>query len=190
MNRTLKIISPIDGSVYEERPLADDKAVRATLERGRSAQLHWREVPLAERLKIATAFTDAMVADKPRVTELLAWQMGRPVRYGPGEMRGFEERARYMIRIAPEMLADIDVGPKPNFTLVPASPAARCRAQPAGVELPVHDGAQRRAARDHRRELGRDEAFIADGAGRRAHRRDVQKGESAEGCFPGSEHVA
>jgi acyl-CoA reductase-like NAD-dependent aldehyde dehydrogenase len=45
----------------------------------------------------------------------LAWQMGRPIRYGAGELRGFEERARYMIAIAPEALASIDPGPKPGF---------------------------------------------------------------------------
>jgi acyl-CoA reductase-like NAD-dependent aldehyde dehydrogenase len=41
--------------------------------------------------------------------------MGRPVRYGAGELRGFEERARHMIAIAPAALADIDVGDKPGF---------------------------------------------------------------------------
>lgn len=116
MNETLKIISPVDNSVYAERPLADDKEVLLVLMRGRAAQAKWREVPVAERVKIATAFTDAMVADKARVGELLAWQMGRPIRYGAGEVRGFEERARYMIAIAPETLADIDVGPKEGFT--------------------------------------------------------------------------
>jgi acyl-CoA reductase-like NAD-dependent aldehyde dehydrogenase len=128
MNATLKIISPVDGSVYAERPLADDKTVLATLERVRAAQLEWREVPVAERVKIATTFTDAMVADKTRVSELLAWQMGRPIRYGPGEVRGFEERARYMIAIAPNALADIDVGPKEGFTRF-------IRREPLGVVL-------------------------------------------------------
>ncbi len=128
MNATLRIISPVDGSVYAERPLADDKTVRATLERARAAQLTWREVPVAERVRMATAFTDAMVADKARVSELLAWQMGRPIRYGPGEMRGFEERARYMIGIAPGALADIDVGLKEGFTRF-------IRREPLGVVL-------------------------------------------------------
>jgi len=115
MNAILKIISPVDGSVYAERPLADDRTVRDTLERGRAAQRLWRTVPVAERCRIGTAFVDAMVADKARVAELLAWQMGRPIRYGAGEVRGFEERARYMIAVAPEMLHDIDVGPKDGF---------------------------------------------------------------------------
>ena len=42
MNQTLKIISPVDGSVYAERPLADDKDVLLTLMRARAAQLKWR----------------------------------------------------------------------------------------------------------------------------------------------------
>ena len=54
--------------------------------------------------------------------------MGRPIRYGPGEMRGFEERARYMIAVAPEMLADIDVGPKEGFKRY-------IRREPLGVVL-------------------------------------------------------
>jgi acyl-CoA reductase-like NAD-dependent aldehyde dehydrogenase len=128
MNQILQIVSPVDGSIYAERPLADDKSVGETLTRSRAAQLKWREVPLAERMRIATAFTDAMVADKPRVAQELAWQMGRPIRFGPGEVRGFEERARYMIAVAAEALADIDVGPREGFTRF-------IRREPLGVVL-------------------------------------------------------
>jgi len=115
MNQTLRIISPVDNSVYAERPLADDKTIMATLTRAHAVQRAWRSVPLAERLKIATAFTDAMVADTTRVAELLAWQMGRPISQGPNEMRGFNERARTMIEIAPEALADVDGPPLAGF---------------------------------------------------------------------------
>src|SRR4051812_17261585 len=100
MTDILRIISPVDGSVYAERSLANDAAVVATLERARKARRDWRHVPVADRCRIGTAFVDAMVADKERVSELLAWQMGRPIRYGPGEVRGFEERARTMIAVA------------------------------------------------------------------------------------------
>ncbi len=128
MNATLRIISPVDNSLYAERPLADDAAVRATLERAHKAQREWRHVPVAERARIGTAFVDAMVADKARVGELLTWQMGRPIRYGPGEVRGFEERARYMIGVAAAALADIDVGPKEGFKRY-------IRREPLGVVL-------------------------------------------------------
>ena len=45
----------------------------------------------------------------------LAWQMGRPVRYGAGELRGFAERARYMIDIAEAALAPLVPGPRQGF---------------------------------------------------------------------------
>jgi acyl-CoA reductase-like NAD-dependent aldehyde dehydrogenase len=128
MTATLRIISPVDGSVYAERELADDATVLATLERARRAQREWRTVPVIDRCAIGTRFTDAMVADTTRVSELLAWQMGRPIKFGPGEMRGFAERARYMISAAPEMLEDIDPGAKEGFVRF-------IRREPLGVVL-------------------------------------------------------
>ncbi len=56
-----------------------------------------------------------MLTMRDQIVPELAWQMGRPVRYGAGELRGFEERARYMIAIAPEALAAVDPGPKAGF---------------------------------------------------------------------------
>ena len=35
----------------------------------------------------------------------LSWQMGRPIRYAPNEVRGTLERARYMIGAASAALA-------------------------------------------------------------------------------------
>ena len=52
---------------------------------------------------------------KEQIVPELAWQMGRPVRYGAGELRGFEERARHMIAIAPEALAAVEPVPIAGF---------------------------------------------------------------------------
>ena len=41
------------------------------------------------------------------IAEELAWQMGRPIRYGQGELRGVEERGRYMAEVAPIALAPV-----------------------------------------------------------------------------------
>jgi acyl-CoA reductase-like NAD-dependent aldehyde dehydrogenase len=59
---------------------------------------------------------DAFVARKVESAAEITWQMGRPIRYTPGEVGGFEERARYMIEVAPQALADVEVGEKPGFT--------------------------------------------------------------------------
>lgn len=115
MTETLKLISPIDGQVLIERPCATAAAVDAALTAAALAQADWKRRPLAERAAYCSAAVDAMVAMRAEIVPELAQQMGRPVRYGAGELRGFEERARYMIDLAPSALGAIDPGPKAGF---------------------------------------------------------------------------
>jgi acyl-CoA reductase-like NAD-dependent aldehyde dehydrogenase len=58
---------------------------------------------------------DAFVSKASDIALELTWQMGRPIRHSPGEVRGFEERARHMLQVAPEALAPIRPGEKPGF---------------------------------------------------------------------------
>jgi acyl-CoA reductase-like NAD-dependent aldehyde dehydrogenase len=111
----LKCITPVDGSVYVERLLADQAQIEGTLERARKAAAEWRHVPVRERQKLLTRAVDAFVSNKPKIAEEISSQMGRPISQSPGEVRGFEERARYMIEVAPESLKDLDVGEKSGF---------------------------------------------------------------------------
>jgi acyl-CoA reductase-like NAD-dependent aldehyde dehydrogenase len=112
---TQRTISPVDGSVYVERTLAAPVQIDAALENARIAQRLWRSMPVPERAAILGRFCDAFESHRDSIAEELSWQMGRPIRYSPNEVRGTLERARYMIEIAPEALADIDVGPKAGF---------------------------------------------------------------------------
>ncbi len=110
-----RTVSPVDGRVYVERPLATAAEIDAALERSRRAQRAWRTVPVAERAVVLGRFCDAFEARRDAIASELTWQMGRPLRYTPGEVRGTLERARHMIAIAPESLRDIDVGPREGF---------------------------------------------------------------------------
>lgn len=100
-------ISPVDGRVYAERPLAGDADVATALDRAQAGHREWRTAGVEARLRVLSDAVDAFVADAPAIAEELTWQMGRPISQTPGEVRGFEERARHMIDIAPEALADI-----------------------------------------------------------------------------------
>ena len=111
-----RTISPVDQSVYVERPLADGATIQATLDRARAAQAAWRQVPLEERIAVVGRFVDAVLAHKPEIAEEITWQMGRPIAQSPGELGGFAERARYMMDVAPEALADLRFDDKPGFT--------------------------------------------------------------------------
>ncbi|MDH3317750.1 MAG: aldehyde dehydrogenase family protein, partial [Gammaproteobacteria bacterium] len=116
MSRSLKCITPVDGSVYVERPLASLAEAAAALSRARAAQQAWRQVGVSDRQGLLSRAVDAFIADGSDIAREISWQMGRPVSQAPGEVRGFEERARYMIEIAPQSLGAIDAGPKEGFT--------------------------------------------------------------------------
>ena len=114
--RLQKTLSPVDGSVVAER--------------ARAAQLSWRAASVPERAELCSAMVDAFVREKEAIAQEISWQMGRPVAQGPGEVAGFEERARHMIAIAEESLAEIRPDPKPGFERF-------VRREPLGVVLTV-----------------------------------------------------
>ena len=101
---TIRCISPIDGSVFAEEPVLSPEAARAAVARARAAQKSWAALPLAERIARVMAGVEAINAMKEPIVTELAWQMGRPTRYG-GEFGGMNERARYMVSIAESALA-------------------------------------------------------------------------------------
>jgi len=104
----LRTISPVDGSVFVERPLQSGAEIDTALDKAKTAQRDWRFVPMADKQKIMLKFMDALVAKAPEIGTELTWQMGRPVRYTPGEVTGAMcERIRYMVDLAPKALADI-----------------------------------------------------------------------------------
>jgi acyl-CoA reductase-like NAD-dependent aldehyde dehydrogenase len=108
-------ISPIDGSEVARRPSASAAAIDAALQAARRAQQEWAKVPLAMRMEKMSAFVGAMLAMNQEVVPEIAWQMGRPVKWG-GEFRPFEERARHMIAIAPDALKPHVPKPIEGFT--------------------------------------------------------------------------
>jgi acyl-CoA reductase-like NAD-dependent aldehyde dehydrogenase len=107
---TQKTISPIDGSVYVERNLADANAIEAALTNAASAQKEWRKTTLAEREAICRKAVEYFLNNADEIGLELTWQMGRPIRYTANEIRkGFQDRANYMISVAGKALGDVEV---------------------------------------------------------------------------------
>lgn len=116
MSRIQQTISPVDGSVFVERELATPRQIETTLQSAVDAQRAWKHTSLAERAEICFRMVDYLVSKIDEVAPELTWQMGRPLRYTPYEVKGgFQERARYMISIAATALQDIEVEPKDGF---------------------------------------------------------------------------
>ena len=103
--KPIQLISPVDGSVYAERMPLTPEAAKAAVARARAAQGAWAARPLAERIALVKAGVARLTAMKETVALELAHQMGRPIRYGQGEMGGVNARTDYMSDIAAETLA-------------------------------------------------------------------------------------
>ncbi|MBM1557543.1 aldehyde dehydrogenase family protein [Sulfitobacter mediterraneus] len=105
---TITCISPIDGSVYAERPALTAEAAKAAVDRATAAGAAWAARPLKERIDLVMAGVAKVGEMNEEIVPEIAHQMGRPIRYG-GEFGGFNERASYMAEIAEEALADIEL---------------------------------------------------------------------------------
>ena len=123
-------ISPVDGREVVRRAASSATEIEAAVAAARKAQAEWKRMPVAERRKIVSKAVDAMLAMRVEVGPELAWQMGRPVRYGGNELNGFEERARAMIALAENALAPIVPEPKQGFRRYIAR-------EPVGIVLTV-----------------------------------------------------
>lgn len=122
-------ISPVDGREVARRPQATPAEIDGVLAAARAAQRPWAEVPLAERSAIVRRFLAALAAANDDIVPELAWQMGRPVRYG-GELRSLVERVEAMIEEAPAALEAYAPGAKPGFQRY-------VERRPAGVVLVI-----------------------------------------------------
>jgi acyl-CoA reductase-like NAD-dependent aldehyde dehydrogenase len=130
MSGMLRTISPVDGRVYVERPLATAGQIDAALSAARKLQRDWRRTSVADRAAMCSRMVDAFVAQRDEIEEEISWQMGRPISQAAGEVAGFEERARHMIEIASASLEDISPEATSGFSRF-------VRREPLGVVLTV-----------------------------------------------------
>ena len=104
----VQCISPVNGSVYAERDYLTEIDAAKRIKRAQNSQKIWVKVPLHERIQLVEAGVNKLEESNDQIINELAWQMGRPIRYG-GEFNGVHERASYMASIAADALNDITI---------------------------------------------------------------------------------
>lgn len=114
MTKILQCISPVDGTVYAERETLSLSQARDRVDRAKKAQRDWRRLPLNERTRLVLDGVSVIGDMSGEIVPELAWQMGRPIRYG-GEFGGFQERALYMAEIAQETLKPVVIEDSDDF---------------------------------------------------------------------------
>ncbi|MEK1868413.1 MAG: aldehyde dehydrogenase family protein, partial [Ensifer adhaerens] len=110
----IKCISPVNGEVYAERPAMPLDMAKQVVSRARQAQKAWARRPLDERVNLVLAGVARLNEMVDEVVPELAWQMGRPVRYG-GEFKGFNERSNYVATIAADALKPLVIEESDRF---------------------------------------------------------------------------
>ena len=115
MSVTFQTLSPVDGSVFAERPYADDGAIERALDTAREGQAVWAALPLERRQEYLREAVRWLTEHKADLAREITWQMGRPIAQSPFEVDGLSERAAHMIEIAPKALRDLEPEPIPGF---------------------------------------------------------------------------
>jgi acyl-CoA reductase-like NAD-dependent aldehyde dehydrogenase len=122
--------SPVDGSIVVERPYHTLAEAEIVVANARRAQADWSRVPIEERARICERFVQSLLARRDELAAELTLMMGRPIRYAPFEIDRTADRARVMIELAGEALADVIPPPIEGFERF-------VRRMPLGVVLTV-----------------------------------------------------
>ena len=109
-----KTITPIDNTLYIERNY-DGAKIEKAINNSTKAQKTWADLGIKERVRLLSSFVEDFLSRSDQICEELSRQIGRPISQGAGELKGFKERADYMLSIAEKKLANIDVAKDGNF---------------------------------------------------------------------------
>lgn len=116
MPSELITVSPINGQELLRRAYTGEAEIARIVQQARTAQKAWAARSLDERCKAVSAAVARFAANKSDIALAITRQMGRPLRYTPNEVAGFEERAHHMISIAAQALAPIEIPQKDTLT--------------------------------------------------------------------------
>ncbi|KAF9551490.1 hypothetical protein EC957_008159 [Mortierella hygrophila] len=106
---TLSVITPVDSTVFATVRISSSEQVQAAVERAAKAQKSWKQVPLKQRVEMGRRFLEVFGTRKDELAKELTMQMGRPLRYTPGEIKGTQDRGKYMVDVAEEALKDVEI---------------------------------------------------------------------------------
>ena len=101
----LKITSPVDGSVFAERELASSQDIENAIRKAVAAGRDWRKQSVAFRTRLLSGALDHFVQQTDEIARDITLQIGRPLNVSPGEVKGLEERGRYMLECAEDILS-------------------------------------------------------------------------------------
>ncbi|HEV3190198.1 MAG TPA: aldehyde dehydrogenase family protein [Polyangiaceae bacterium] len=113
--RTLTIDNPFTGEPACTVPLADQDAVDGVLNRAQEAARAWRASAIGERIDLCERAVAWMEKKSEVISGDITRMMGKPIGQSRGEVKTTAARARYMMSIAEQALANVAVAAKTGF---------------------------------------------------------------------------
>jgi acyl-CoA reductase-like NAD-dependent aldehyde dehydrogenase len=126
----LHVVNPFTEEVAFTLPMAGAADLDPLVARARAAFQGWKRSSVAERVTLCERFITAFDAKKESIADEITQQMGKPHKFALGEVAGMLDRARYMISIAEQTLADEYLPEKAGFVRY-------IRHEPRGVVLDI-----------------------------------------------------
>lgn len=126
----MNLVNPATEEIFRTIEPTSEAELASILERMRTAQQKWRDVPVSERVEICRGFVDAFRSIKESVALDITRQMGKPLIQASREVDTTLDRAETMLRLAAASLQDDPLPPKEGFRRF-------IRHEPLGIVLDI-----------------------------------------------------
>lgn len=113
--KTLQPINPFTLEPAGEYPVQEYAEIRRRLAAARRAAEAWRRIEVGRRVEYLRAGLRYFEANRAAIAKDVTAQMGKPIGQSENEMKGFFERAEWMLGAAEEVLSPEALPPKPGF---------------------------------------------------------------------------
>lgn len=185
-------ISPSTGESIVERPETTLEEAHKIVRDSYDAFVSYRKMPLLERKSIVEKALSLIEDRKEQLGRELTLQMGRPISFSTKEIDTMQKRARYLLSICEDALAEIPGQPEAGFRRFikkePVGPTllvfawnasihyspVRIRLTDVHLTVPLPDRCQLADPHPSRRQHGHPQAFSPGPTRRGASRRDLR----------------
>ncbi|CAO3668997.1 unnamed protein product [Umbelopsis vinacea] len=113
---SITVISPATQQPIAQVPCLSKDNIDHVVQNAVDAFKSWRKVPVPDKVAIIDRFLQLFPTKQDAISHSIASQMGRPARYGAGEVKGVIERASYMNKVAIKSLQDEQFNDQQGFT--------------------------------------------------------------------------
>jgi acyl-CoA reductase-like NAD-dependent aldehyde dehydrogenase len=102
----LKIVNPSTGEVIREVSCDNAGTLAGKMELLKNGSLSWRNVPLEERVRTISRFSELLESERKRLCEVLSSEVGKPLSQSRNEITGARARIDWLVNNAATYLAD------------------------------------------------------------------------------------